>query len=61
MKAINKAIQIYAGYKIYEIAKNEIMDEQIKIKSIDKINECLQTYSKDLITVDETIKVILEA
>lgn len=51
----------YANYKIDEILKNELITEGAKQKAISKIDKVHFYCQKQMITIDEAIKVILNA
>jgi hypothetical protein len=51
----------YANYKIDEILKNELITEEAKQKAISKIDKAHFYCNKQMITIDEAIKMILNA
>ena len=56
---MKRFIKEYANYKIDEILKNELITEEEKRKAINKIGRIQFYASKQIITVDEAIKSIL--
>ena len=57
---MERFIKEYANYKIKDINNNQIMIKEVKNEKIDKINKVLRLRKNGLITIDETIKIILE-
>lgn len=58
---MERFIKEYANYKINDYKNNELMKKEYKEKAIDKINKILRLKENGLITIDETIKTILES
>ena len=58
---MERFIKEYANTKIKEINANKLMQIGYKKQTIEKINKALNLRSNYLITIDEAIKVILEA
>jgi hypothetical protein len=56
---MERFIKEYASHKIKDITNNELMKKELKNDTIDKINKVLKLRVRGLITIDETIKVIL--
>jgi hypothetical protein len=58
---MERYIKEYANARIKETNANELMQREYKKQIIQKINKALNLRSNYLITIDETIKTILEA
>lgn len=58
---MERYIKEYANARIKETNANELMQDQYKQRTIEKINKALKLRDAELITIDETIKTILEA
>ena len=58
---MERYIQEYASSKLADVKKNRLMREFCKDEAIGKIEKALSMRERGLITVDEAIKMILEA
>lgn len=58
---MERYIKEYANAKIKRIKSNILMQKPLKETAINQINNALKIRERGLITIDETIKVILEA
>lgn len=58
---MERYIKEYASAKIKKVNANELMQDEFKKQTIEKINKALKQKEIGLITIDETIKIILEA
>ena len=58
---MEKYIKEYASSKLADVKKNRLMQEFCKDEAIGKIEKALSMRERGLITVDEAIKMILEA
>jgi len=58
---MERYIKEYASAKIKKVNANELMQDEFKKQTIEKINKALKQKEIGLITIDETIKTILEA
>lgn len=57
---VERFIKEYANYKKNFICSCELMKTEYKEKALSKIDNVIKAKEKGLITVDETIKLILE-
>ena len=58
---MERYIKEYANAKIKATKQCELMQKEYKKQIIQKINKALKLRDAELITIDETIKTILEA
>ena len=58
---MERYIKEYASSKLADVKKNRLMREFCKEEAIGKIEKALSMRERGLITVDEAIKMILEA
>jgi hypothetical protein len=58
---MERFIKEYANAKIKATKQCELMQKEYKKQIIQKINKALKLRDAELITIDETIKTILEA
>jgi len=57
---MERFVKEYANYKKRNISNNELMLSEIKDKAVKKINGALRARERELITADETIRLIME-
>jgi|GEM_PF-7040256 hypothetical protein len=57
---MERFIKEYANYQMKNYKQNTLMQKKYKDEKISKINKALAMREKGFITVDETIKVILD-
>lgn len=57
---MERFIKEYANYQKKYMSNNELMLDKIKDKAIKKIDRALQARERGLITVNETMKLIME-
>ena len=58
---MKRFITEFANYKKKTYQNNELMKNEYKDKSIQKIDQALKLSERGLITINETMKIILEA
>jgi hypothetical protein len=58
---MERFIKEYANHKKNDCNHNELMTKECKDKTINTIDKALKLRDKELITISETIKIILEA
>ena len=59
MAKIPRFIKEYASYTKQSISNSKLMKKEIKEKAIAKVNKALQLTEKELITIDEGMKSIM--
>ena len=57
---MERFIKEYANYQKKYMSNNELMLDKIKDRAIKKIDRALQARERGLITVNETMKLIME-
>lgn len=57
---MERFIKEYGNYKKIEIASNSLMEEEVKASALSNINKAINLRKRELITVDETIKMIMQ-
>lgn len=57
---MERFIKEYAKFKKETISNNELMGEDIKEKALNSIDNILKARERGLVTVDETMKIIVD-
>lgn len=60
MNKLPRFLKEYANHKKQSITNNELMQEKYKEKGVSNIDKALKAYEKGLITIDESMKMILD-